>query len=169
MQTGKVYDAVVRVGHLLPPTIAAVEGAAVGAGLNLMLATDLRVVAKDARILAGFMRTGLHPGGGHFALMGRVTGYEPAAALSLFGEEIDGARAQSLGIAWEALAPGEVLSRALELAGRVAGDPDLARMVVASCRSELGPPVVPWSLAVQAERGPQMWSLRRRGLRETAR
>jgi enoyl-CoA hydratase len=116
MQTGKVYDAVLRVGNLLPPTIAAVEGSAVGAGLNLMLATDLRIVAKHARILAGFMRIGIHPGGGHFSLMGRVTGNEAVAALSIFGEEIDGATAQRIGIAWEALAPDEVLSRATTVA-----------------------------------------------------
>ena len=58
--------AVVRgVGALRAPTIAAVHGAAVGAGLNLVLATDLRVVAHDARLLGGFQRIGLHPGGGN--------------------------------------------------------------------------------------------------------
>src|SRR3954447_1435402 len=61
--TGAVYQAFVRVGKLAVPTIAAVRGAAVGAGMNLMLATDLRVVAEDARLLAGFLKIGLHPGG----------------------------------------------------------------------------------------------------------
>jgi len=51
------------------PVIAAVRGAAVGAGYNLMLAADLRIVAEDARLISGFLRIGLHPGGGHFALL----------------------------------------------------------------------------------------------------
>ena len=43
------------------PTVAAVHGGAVGAGLNLALATDLRVVADDAALLSGFVPIGLHP------------------------------------------------------------------------------------------------------------
>src|SRR5262245_12463959 len=49
-ELGAVYDAFVRVGSMSVPTIAAVRGAAVGAGVNLLLATDLRIVARDARI-----------------------------------------------------------------------------------------------------------------------
>ena len=80
------YRAFVRVGELQPPTIAAVRGHAVGAGVNLMLATDLRVVAQTARIMPGFHHLGLHPGGGHFMLLGRLAGREAAAALSVFGQ-----------------------------------------------------------------------------------
>src|SRR5579875_3172711 len=76
------YRAFARVGELRPPTVAAVRGHAVGAGVNLMLATDLRVVAEDARIIAGFLRIGIHPGGGHFALLARLAGREAAAAMS---------------------------------------------------------------------------------------
>jgi enoyl-CoA hydratase len=50
--------------QLKPPTIAAIQGAAVGAGVNLAAAADLRVVAESARIIAGFQRIGIHPGGG---------------------------------------------------------------------------------------------------------
>src|SRR5262249_24582270 len=77
------YRAFTRVGELLPPTIAAVRGHAVGAGLNLMLATDLRIIAETARINSGFARVGIHPGGGHFLLVGRAAGREVAAGLSL--------------------------------------------------------------------------------------
>src|SRR5579875_3148320 len=76
------YRAFARVGELRPPTVAAVRGHAVGAGVNLMLATDLRVGAEDARIIAGFLRIGIHPGGGHFALLARLAGREAAAAMS---------------------------------------------------------------------------------------
>jgi enoyl-CoA hydratase len=134
----------------------------VGAGINLAFATDLRVVAEDARLMAGFLRIGLHPGGGFFVLSGRTAGRETTAALGLFGDEISGRRAADLGIAWETLPDGEVEARARELAARAGADPDLARRAARSFRSELGPPAAPWGLALDAERAAQMWSLRRR-------
>ena len=159
---GLTYRAFARVGELAPPTIAAIRGAAVGAGVNLALATDLRIVAADARFITGFGRIGIHPGGGHFALLGRLVGRDAAAALGLFGVEIDGRRAVELGLAWEALPPAEVEPRALELARQVAVDPELARQAARSMRLELGPPALSWPAALEAERAVQMWSLRRR-------
>ena len=159
---GGIYRAFTRVGQLQVPTIAAVRGAAVGAGINLMLATDLRIVAEDARLISGFLRIGLHPGGGHFALLAGRAGPEAAAAAGLFGEEISGLRAMQLGLAWQALASEQVEARAAELALRAAQDPELARKATASLRLELGPPRLPWAAALEVERGAQLWSLRRR-------
>lgn len=159
-----VYRAFMRVGELRVPTVAAVQGAAVGAGVNLLLATDLRIVATDVRIIAGFMRIGIHPGGGHFTLLTRLVGREAATAIGLFGEEVDGRRAVELGLAWQAVDAGDVDARATELAARVARDPELARRTVTSLRTEVGPPGVTWAAAVDLERGAQMWSLRRRAL-----
>src|SRR3712207_2361961 len=64
-----IYDSFYRLGQVKVPTIAAVRGSAVGAGMNMLLATDLRIVAKDARLLAGFLKRGMHPGGGHFVIL----------------------------------------------------------------------------------------------------
>lgn len=161
---GLTYRAFARVGELLPPTVAAVRGHAVGAGVNLMLATDLRIVAEGASIITGFARIGIHPGGGHFALLGRLAGRETAAALGAFGVEIDGRRAAQLGLAWEALPEAEVEPRALQLAELPARDPELARATVKSMRLELGPPALPWAAGLEAEKATQMWSLRRRSL-----
>lgn len=157
-----VYAAFTTIGSIGVPTVAAVRGAAVGAGLNLALATDLRIVSRTARLLPGFAQIGIHPGGGHFTLIERVAGREAAAALGLFGDEIDGDRAVALGLAWAAYDDGDVLDRALEVAGRVAKDPALARRMVASFRRETAPGGMPWDVAVELERSPQMWSLRRR-------
>jgi enoyl-CoA hydratase len=156
-----IYDAFVRVGQLRPPTIAAVRGAAVGAGLNLLLATDLRIVAEDARLIAGFQRIGVHPGGGHFALLGRTAGREAAMALTVFGQEIDGRRAAAIGLAWDAVPAAEVGARARAIAEKIARDPELARAVVRSARLELGPPGVSWEAALEIETTPQLWSLQR--------
>ncbi len=161
---GAVYRSFARVGELEPPTIAAVRGGAVGAGLNLMLATDLRIVAGDARIVSGFLPIGLHPGGGHGALLGRSGAREAAAALALFGERIDGARAAELGLAWAAVEDNDVEPTAHELATRAAADPELARRTAVSLRTVLGPPALPWGASLELERSAQMWSMRRKEL-----
>ena len=86
--------------------------------VNLALSTDLRVIAEDARLIAGFIRIGIHPGGGHFNLVGRLAGREAAAALGVFGEEITGIRAAELGMAWRALPSEDVEPYARSLAAR---------------------------------------------------
>jgi enoyl-CoA hydratase len=161
---GAVYRSFARVGELEAPTIAAVRGGAVGAGLNLMLATDLRIVGREARIVSGFLPIGLHPGGGHGALLGRSGAREAAAALVLFGEHIEGARAAELGLAWAAVDDDDVEATALELAARAGADPQLARRTAASLRTVLGPPALPWGAALELERASQMWSMRRKEL-----
>jgi enoyl-CoA hydratase len=129
--------------------------------MNMLLATDLRIVATDARLLCGFLKRGMHPGGGHFVILSRLIGREAAAAMALFGEEVDGARAAELGLAWEAVDDDAVESRALELARRVAADPELARVAVGNFRREVAGGAVSWEVASQFERPAQMWSMRR--------
>ncbi len=164
---GSVYEAFVRVGNLAVPSVAAVRGAAVGAGVNLLLATDLRIVAHNARIIAGFSTIGLHPGGGHFTLLDRLGGRELAAAVGIFGAELSGQRAYELGIAWAAVEDEAVDERAVDIARTAAKDPELSRRTVLTMRQELGPPGVSWPVALEMERGPQMWSLSRRWKRRT--
>jgi enoyl-CoA hydratase len=161
---GAVYRSFARVGELEAPTVAAVRGGAVGAGLNLMLATDVRVVARDAKIISGFIPIGLHPGGGHSALLGRTGSREAASAMALFGERIDGDRAADVGLAWAAVDDADVEATAVDLAGRAGADPELARRTAASLRTVLGPPPLPWPAALELERASQMWSMRRKAL-----
>lgn len=161
-ESGAVYGAFTRVGALQVPTIAAVRGAAVGAGINLMLATDLRVVADDARLMSGFLRIGLHPGGGYFTISGRSAGREATAAMGLFSEEISGTRAAAIGLAWRSVPDGQVEQVAMDLARRPAEDPELARAAVRSFRTELDRPGMGWDAALHFERATQMWSQRRR-------
>lgn len=156
-----IYAAFTRIGSVRAVTVAAVRGPAVGAGLNLALATDLRIVARTARLMSGFQRIGLHPGGGHFVLLSRLAGREAAAAMALCGAEINGDRAAQLGLAWESVADEDVEARALELAREAAKDPALARAMARTFRLETGPPSLGWDTAVQTERAPQMWSMRR--------
>ena len=158
---GAIYDCFYRLGQVEVPTIAAVRGSAVGAGMNMLLAADLRIVARDVRLICGFLKRGLHPGGGHFVLLSRLVGREAAAGMALFGEQVDGERAVQLGLAWETVDDAAVEDRAMELAAGVAADPALARAAVGSFRIETGPPHVSWAIATQFERPAQMWSMRR--------
>ena len=111
-----IYGAFTRIGQMEPPSIAAARGRAVGAGVNLLFATDLRILAEDAVIAPGFVGLGFHPGGGHFALVARTAGREVATALGVFDQSIDGRRAAALGLAWEAVPADEVERRAHEVA-----------------------------------------------------
>jgi enoyl-CoA hydratase len=158
---GKIYDSFYRLGQVKVPTVAAVRGSAVGAGMNMLLATDLRIVARDARLLCGFLKRGMHPGGGHFVILSRLIGREAAAAMALFGEEVNGDKAVELGLAWESVDDAAVEGRALELAARVAADPELGRAAVGNFRKEVINAAVPWDVAMQYERPAQMWSMRR--------
>jgi len=159
---GRIYESFRRVGSLQPPTIAAVEGGAVGAGLNLAMATDVRIVAADAKFLSGFMPIGLHPGGGHASLIGRAGGREVTNAMVLFGEVLSGNQFAERALAWLALPVGEVFDRALALAGRAGADPVLARRVARSTRLQVGPPSVGWDAGLELERASQMWSMQRK-------
>ncbi len=161
---GTIYESFARVGRLEPPTIAAIRGGCVGAGTNLALATDLRVVAQDAKLASGFLPIGLHPGGGHSLLLSRAAGRETANAMQLFGATVSGARAVELGLAWAAVPADAVDATALELAATPARDPELARRTARSMRTIAGPPALPWSAALDLERASQMWSMRRKAL-----
>lgn len=159
-----IYSAFARVGKLEPPTIAAIRGGALGAGLNLALATDLRVIAEDAVLLSGFLPIGLHPGGGHSLLLARSGSRETANALQLFGQRVTGAEAVARGLAWTAVPAVAVDDTARELAAVPASDPALARRTAASMRRISGPPAIPWDAALDVERAAQMWSMRRKAL-----
>ena len=161
-QLSAIYGAFLRLGEIAVPTVAAIRGAAVGAGLNLALVADLRIASPDAQLVTGFLRIGVHPGGGSFTLLERLVGREAAAALAIFGETLTGDRAREVGAVWETVPDDHVESRAFDLARQAAADPELVRRAIASWRAETAIRL-PVSLAAELERAPQMWSLRRRG------
>jgi enoyl-CoA hydratase len=104
-------------------TVAAVNGAAVGAGMNLALACDVRLAAPDARFDTRFLALGLHPGGGHTWLLRRAVPYSTAAALLLAGEVKTGDEAERIGLAHRCVPSDELVPAAHELAARIASAP----------------------------------------------
>ena len=114
----RVYSGFLAIADCPLPTIAAVNGAAVGAGLNLALAADLRLAGPRAKFDARFLQLGLHPGGGYTWMVNRVLGPQGAAAVSLFGEAVDAAEAERIGLVHRVA--DDVVAAALEMAGRAA-------------------------------------------------
>lgn len=156
-----IYAAFVRFGHLGIPTVAAIRGGAVGAGINLALAADVRIIGTTAQLVPGFTSIGYHPGGGHMHLLQRAAGADAAAAMGMMGASIDGRRAAEIGMVWEACEDSDVEYRAQELLKPIAADPDLARHVKSSYLLQTRTSGISWQAAVQAERVPQMWSFAR--------
>jgi enoyl-CoA hydratase len=156
-----VYAAFVRFGELSTPTVAAINGAAVGAGMNLALAADIRVMSETAVLASGFAGIGLHPGGGHLHLLARAGGPPLAAALGVFAQSVDAARAVATGLAWSAVPPEQLRPTVDSLVAHLAADPPLARALAASLRRTAFD-TAGWDRAVEVERARQMWSLPRR-------
>ncbi|MBY4275488.1 enoyl-CoA hydratase/isomerase family protein [Rhodococcus fascians] len=157
-----IYDAFLRVGRLKVPTIAAIRGGAVGAGVNLAMATDVRIISDTARFISGFVNIGIHPGGGHYSLLSRSAGPQVAAALGVLGDSISGAQAVTFGLAYLAVDDESVDDEARRLAVVSGRDPAMARAAIASLRSETETPAVSWDAAVAMERGVQAWSFARK-------
>src|SRR5205807_5114879 len=85
---GEYYRAFLDVADLPMPTIAAVNGPAIGAGLNLALSCDIRLAARSARFGATFARLGIHPGGGVLYMLTRLAGPAHAAELVFSAEPV---------------------------------------------------------------------------------
>ena len=114
------YRRFLTLGELPVPVIAAINGHAVGAGLCVALAADLRIVAEDAKVGCNFSRLGLHPGMGGSWFLPRLLGRERAAAWLYTGALFDGRTAADQGLALEAVPAVDVLVRARELASQIA-------------------------------------------------
>lgn len=120
------YRTWLAVRDLEVPTIAAVNGAAVGAGLALALACDLRYAAVDARLGAPFTALGMHPGMATTWLLPEVVGLAVARDLLLTGRMVTGEEAATLGLVNRALPAAEVLDEALRVAVTVAATSPVA-------------------------------------------
>lgn len=133
------YRTWLEIGVLEVPTIAAVNGAAVGAGLALALACDIRYVAADARLSVPFTSLGLHPGMASTWLLPQVAGPAVARDLLLTGRVVSGAEAVGLGLASRCLAAGEVLAAARAAAVQVAAAAPVATRLTKLALAGNGP------------------------------
>jgi len=107
------------------PTIAAVNGAAAGAGANLALAADVVIATESAVFLQAFARIGLIPDAGGTYWLPRQVGFARAMGAALFAEPVPAKQAAEWGMIWEAIADGEFDAHWRGRAAKLAAGPTL--------------------------------------------
>jgi enoyl-CoA hydratase len=154
----RIYEGFLRVGRCPLPTIAAVGGAAVGAGMNMALVCDVRVAAERARFDTRFLQLGIHPGGGHTWMLQRIVGPQAAAAMVLLGEVIDGREAERIGLVWRCVPDADLAATCQALGARAAAAPrELLRRTKQTMADVTR--LTMHDDAVERELVPQVWSM----------
>ncbi len=109
--------------HLDVPTIAAVNGAAIGAGCDLACMCDIRIAAEGAQFAESFVKVGIVPGDGGAWLLQRAVGMSKAAEMSFTGDAISATDALACGLVSRVVEPDELMETAYALARRIAVNP----------------------------------------------
>ena len=104
------------------PTIAAVNGAAIGAGCDLACMCDIRIASDKAKFAESFVKLGIIPGDGGAWLLQRAIGYQRAAELSFTGDTIDANAALAIGLVTRVVPAEELMKTARDLAARIAAN-----------------------------------------------
>lgn len=142
------------------PTVAAVDGAAIGAGIALLLCCDLGICTPASRFDLRFLDVGIHPGGGALWRLERTVGRQGAAAVTLFGEVLDGEEAARRGLVWRCVEADDLAGEARRLARKAASrEPELVtrtKQTMAAAAAVDDP-----AAAIDLELGPQRWSMER--------
>ena len=121
-----VIDALLKGRRLTKPLIAAVEGAAIAGGTEILQASDIRIAGRSARFGVSEARWGLFPLGGSAVRLVRQIPYAIAADLLLTGRHVSADEAQRIGLIGEVVPDGQALARALEVADQIAANGPLA-------------------------------------------
>ena len=154
----RIYEAFLRLSRCPLPTLAAVNGAAVGAGLNMALSCDVRLAGESARFDTRFLQLAIHPGGGYTWMLRRIAGVQAAMAAGVFGEVLDGREAERVSLVWRCLADDELLETAQTMAAKAAAAPrELARRVKATIADMAT--IDDHAAAVERELADQLWSM----------
>jgi enoyl-CoA hydratase len=154
---GTIYEGFLRIARSPLPTIAAVNGAAVGAGMNLALGCDIRIAAKRAKFDTRFLQIGIHPGGGHTWMLRRIAGPQAAFATVMFGEILDGAEAERIGLVWRCVEDDQLMVEAQKIAARAASIPRPLLETVKQTIKDMAD-IDNHPEAVKRELEPQLWS-----------
>lgn len=107
-----IYSGFLSIANCTLPTIAAVNGPAVGAGFNMAVGCDVRIVTEHARFEPRFFGLGLHPGGGNTWMLRQLVNWNTAAGMLLFSQSLSGREAVEKGLAWKCVAADQLLEEA---------------------------------------------------------
>jgi enoyl-CoA hydratase/carnithine racemase len=105
------------------PVVAAINGPAIGAGLDLTTMCDIRIAAASAKFAESFVRLGITPGDGGAWLLPRIVGFSKATELALTGETIDAAEALRIGLVSEVVDDADLMTAARKVADKIAANP----------------------------------------------
>jgi 2-(1,2-epoxy-1,2-dihydrophenyl)acetyl-CoA isomerase len=119
-ESSRAPEMVLRIQELQKPTIAAVNGHAIGAGMGLALACDIRIAAEKAQFSEAFVRMGLIPADGSCWNLPRLIGLSNTLMLQYSGDRVDGQEAFRMGLVSKVVADADLMDTAMELATRIA-------------------------------------------------
>jgi 2-(1,2-epoxy-1,2-dihydrophenyl)acetyl-CoA isomerase len=122
----RLGDAILRIHRFSKPTIAAVDGVAVGMGMNMALACDLVIATDRARFSEIFPRRGMAIDGGGSWILPRLVGLHKAKELAFFGDMVPAADALAMGLVNRVVPTADLAAAVGEWAGRLAGGPTVA-------------------------------------------
>ena len=152
-----IHEGFLRIAHSPLVTVAAVNGPAVGAGMNLALACDVRVAGRSARFDTRFLNLGIGPGGGHTWWLQRIAGPQTTAAMVLCSQILNADEAHRVGLVWTVTADDELLATATGLAAGAASAPaELLRRTKATLAATAQGT---HAAALETELVTQLWSM----------
>jgi enoyl-CoA hydratase/carnithine racemase len=162
--TNPLYDQAVRLFSTELPIVAAIQGAAVGAGLGLAMVADIRIATPEARFTANFVKLGFHPGFGLTYTLPRLIGRGPAEVMFLTGARLDAQEALRIGLVNEIVLEKDLLSAAQTHAASIAQNAPLAvRSTRKTLRADLAACV---RAATDREFEEQLWLMKTDDFRE---
>jgi len=118
-QLESIYSGFLSIANCRLPTIAAVNGPAVGAGFNMAVGCDVRIVTEAARFEPRFFGLGLHPGGGNTWMLRQLVNWNTAAGMLLFSQSLSGVEAVEKGLAWKVVDADQLLKAAFEFTANI--------------------------------------------------
>ena len=125
-----MYKSFLSVRSLEIPTIAALKGYTLGAGLCLAVACDMRIASKDSKLAMSFTKIGINPGMGGTYLLPRLVGIGKALELCLAGDIIDSSEALKIGLLNYVVEPEQLMGFTLDFAGRIAANPAITTALI---------------------------------------
>jgi len=114
-----IYSGFLSLANCSVPTIAAINGPAVGAGFNMAVGCDVRIVTEQARFEPRFFGLGLHPGGGNTWMLRQLANWNTAAGMLLFSQSLSGREAVEKGLAWKCVEASQLLEEAFAFTANI--------------------------------------------------